>query len=192
MACTRMASGFPGKTKWRRSSASAGRQCARPSPCWNEPRRKRSWNVGVIATYISEYIFPSILRGIEGQLSEEGFFPMLSATMNRVDNERRILKDCMEKQLDGLIVEGTKTALPNPNLPLYEKLRDMGIPVVFFNSYYPALRDCVSVTMDDCQGGFDAVEYLVSKGHRKIGGIFKNDDMQGLGRAFEKWAGIEG
>lgn len=147
-----------------------------------EPRRKRSWNVGVIATYISEYIFPSILRGIEGQLSEEGFFPMLSATMNRVDNERRILKDCMEKQLDGLIVEGTKTALPNPNLPLYEKLRDMGIPVVFFNSYYPALRDCVSVTMNDCQGGFDAVEYLVSKGHRKIGGIFKNDDMQGLGR----------
>lgn len=147
-----------------------------------EPRHKRSWNVGVIATYISEYIFPSILRGIEGELSENGFFPMLSATMNRVDNERRILTDCMEKQIDGLIVEGTKTALPNPNLPLYEKLREMGIPVVFFNSYYPALTDCVSVTMDDRQGGYDAVEYLVAKGHRKIGGIFKSDDMQGLGR----------
>ena len=91
-----------------------------------QPRHKRSWNVGVIATYISEYIFPSILRGIEGVLSEEGFFPMISATMNRVDNERRILEECMSKQLDGLIVEGTKTALPNPNLPLYEKLREMG------------------------------------------------------------------
>lgn len=147
-----------------------------------EPRHKRSWNVGVIATYISEYIFPSILRGIEGQLSEEGFFPMISATMNRVDNERRILEECMSKQLDGLIVEGTKTALPNPNLPLYEKLREMGIPVVFFNSYYPALKDSVSVTMNDRQGGRDAVEYLVAKGHRKIGGIFKSDDMQGLGR----------
>ena len=33
------------------------------------PRPKHSWNVGIIATYISEYIFPSILRGIEGELS---------------------------------------------------------------------------------------------------------------------------
>ena len=48
-----------------------------------EPRRKRSWNVGVMATYISEYIFPSILRGIEAELSEEGFFPLLSATKTR-------------------------------------------------------------------------------------------------------------
>lgn len=107
---------------------------------------------------------------------------MLSATANRVDNERRILEEYMEKQIDGLIVEGTKSALPNPNLPLYEKLREMGIPVVFFNGYYPALRDCVSVTMNDRQGGFDAVEYLVARGHRNIGGIFKSDDMQGLGR----------
>lgn len=147
-----------------------------------EPKRRRTWTVGVIATYISEYIFPSILRGIEGELSEQGFFPMLSATANRVDNERRILEEYMDKQIDGLIVEGTKSALPNPNLPLYEKLREMGIPVVFFNGYYPALRDSVSVTMNDRQGGFDAVEYLVAKGHRNIGGIFKNDDMQGLGR----------
>ena len=151
----------------------------------NAPRRKRSWNVGVMATYISEYIFPSILRGIESELSEEGFFPLLSATKNRVDSERKILEDYIEKQIDGLIVEGTKSALPNPNLPLYEKLQDMGIPVVFFNGYYPALTNTVSVTTDDRQGGFDAVSYLVQKGHRKIGGIFKGDDMQGL----ERYAG---
>lgn len=151
----------------------------------NAPRRKRSWNVGVIATYISEYIFPSILRGIEGELSESGFFPLLSATQNRVDNERKILEDFMEKQIDGLIVEGTKSALPNPNVPLYERLRKMGIPVVFFNGSYPALGGCVSVTTNDRQGGTDAVNYLVAHGHRKIGAIFKSDDMQGM----ERYAG---
>lgn len=147
-----------------------------------EARRRRSWNVGVIATYISEYIFPSILRGIEGELSEEGFFPLLSATKNRVENERKILEDYMGKNIDGLIVEGTKSALPNPNLPLYEKLEQMGIPVVFFNSCYPALDHAVSVTMDDAGGGYQAVMCLVAKGHRNIAGIFKNDDMQGLRR----------
>lgn len=54
--------------------------------------------------------------------------------------------------------------------------------MVFFNGYYPALEGCVSVTMDDRAGGLQAVEYLVARGHRKIGGIFKSDDMQGLGR----------
>lgn len=151
----------------------------------NAPRRKRSWNVGVIATYISEYIFPSILRGIEGELSESGFFPLLSATKNRVDNERKILEDYIDKQIDGLIVEGTKSALPNPNIPLYERLRGMGIPVVFFNGYYPALGGCVAVTTNDRQGGLDAVNYLAAHGHRKIGAIFKGDDMQGL----ERYAG---
>lgn len=93
-----------------------------------------------------------------------------------------MLEEYIDKQVDGLIEEGTKSALPNPNLPLYEKLREMGIPVVFFNGYYPALEGCVSVTMDDRAGGLQAVEYLVARGHRKIGGIFKSDDMQGLGR----------
>ena len=137
-----------------------------------------------MATYISEYIFPSILRGIEADASEGSgaFSPCISATKNQVDNERRMLEEYIDKQVDGLIVEGTKSALPNPNLPLYEKLREMGIPVVFFNGYYPALEGCVSVTMDDRAGGLQAVEYLVARGHRKIGGIFKSDDMQGLGR----------
>ena len=73
-------------------------------------------------------------------------------------------------------------APPWPTSSWYEKLREMDIPVVFFNGYYPALPGSVSVTMDDRQGGFEAVEYLVARGHRKIGGIFKGDDMQGLGR----------
>ena len=66
-----------------------------------EPRRKRSWNVGVMATYISEYIFPSILRGIEAELSEEGFFPLLSATKNQVDNERRMLRSTLTSRWTG-------------------------------------------------------------------------------------------
>lgn len=147
-----------------------------------EAKRKRSWNVGVIVTYPGEYIFPSILRGMEGVLSEEGFFPLLGATRNRVDNERRILEEYMERQIDGLIVEGTKSALPNPNLPLYEELRKRGVPMVFFNGYYPQLEGCVRVTMDDRRGGMDAVRYLVGRGHREIGAILKSDDLQGMGR----------
>lgn len=145
-------------------------------------KKKRTWNVGVVATYISEYIFPSILRGIESELSENGFFPVIGATKNRVDGERKILEDFMDKNMDGLIVEGTKSALPNPNADLYRKIQEKGVPVVFFNGFYPIMDNITYVIMDDKQGGMQAVQHLVEKGHENIGGIFKSDDMQGLER----------
>ena len=147
----------------------------------NLPRAvpKKTMRVGVISTYITEYIFPSIVRGIESVLTDNGYSLLLTATRNRVDNERKLLKDYLQKSVDGLIVEGTKTTLPNPNLSLYREIRELGIPIVFINGYYPELKDSVYVVMDDYSGGLQAVRHLLSKGHRKIAGIFKSDDMQG-------------
>lgn len=143
--------------------------------------RKRSGviNVGVITSYITDYIFPSIVRGIESVLSMENCVMSLSATYNRTDRERALLARVLEAPVDGLIIEGTKTALPNPNIPLYERLWERNIPVLFINGFYPQLRRNVHVVTDDEGGGRQAVEMLLSKGFRRIGGIFKSDDMQG-------------
>ncbi len=147
-----------------------------------EQKKTSTRNIAIVTTYIGEYIFPTILKGIEQELAENNYTSMLAATQNRVDNERRIIRDFMQKSIDGLIVEGTKTALPNPNIDLYQKLQDMGIPVVFFNGYYNALRNPVYVVTDDKKAGQQACRYLVEKGHKKIAGIFKSDDQQGHGR----------
>ncbi|NLL38694.1 MAG: GntR family transcriptional regulator, partial [Clostridiales bacterium] len=82
----------------------------------NSVRRERTNNIAIVTTYISEYIFPDILRGIEQVLSQNGYTPFISATYNRVDNECEILKTLLTKPIDGIIIEGTKTALPNPNI----------------------------------------------------------------------------
>ncbi|MBQ0070961.1 MAG: GntR family transcriptional regulator, partial [Spirochaetales bacterium] len=42
-------------------------------------------NVLVICSYISDYIFPSIIRGIEKELSKEGYMVKLVATRNKVE-----------------------------------------------------------------------------------------------------------
>lgn len=147
----------------------------------NHGARKHSGvlSVGVITTYITDYIFPSIVRGVESVLSAESCIMSLSATYNRVDHERSLLQRILESPLDGLIVEGTKTALPNPNTLLYEKLWERNIPFVFINGYYPQLPNTVYVVTDDVQGGRMAVSYLAERGFTRIGGIFKSDDMQG-------------
>lgn len=145
-----------------------------------KPQTLSGRTVAVVTTYISDYIFPDILRGVETVLSANGSAPLLFATQNQVATERRILGTLLAiKELDGVLVEGTKTALPNPNLDLYEKLIARGIRIVFINGIYPELAGTPSVLADNRGGGRMLVEYLHAKGHRSIAGIFKNDDMQG-------------
>lgn len=141
--------------------------------------RKRTNNIAVVTTYIGEYIFPAILQGIDHVLSKNNYTSLLAATRNRVDNERKILSDLLEKPIDGLIVEGTKTALPNPNIDLYEQFEQKGIPIVFINGFYPDLQNPVYVVADDRVGGRIACNLLLEKGHRNIAAIFKSDDIQG-------------
>ncbi len=139
----------------------------------------RSGNIAIVATYISDYIFPGILREAEAVLAKNKYSAILAATHNSIFSERNILTDLLAKPIDGMLVEGTKTALPNPNLDLYRALMERGIPIVFFNGYYADLDGTVSVYADNFGGGYELVRYLLKHGHTAISGIFKSDDIQG-------------
>ena len=136
--------------------------------------------IAIITTNITDYIFPGVLREAEAVLSANNCATLLYATSNQVSQERRILLDLLsQKKIDGLLVEGTKTALPNPNLDLYRKFQARGIPLVFFHGGYRDLEGSVAIMDDNYNGGRHLVEYLMRKGHTRIAGLFKNDDLQG-------------
>lgn len=150
-----------------------------------EPQDLHKFSIAVVTTYISDYIFPGILQGVESVLTANSSAPLLFATQNHVSVERKILQTLLTMQsLDGMLVEGSKTALPNPNLDLYQKLIDRGVHMVFINGTYPELSGLPSVLADNCGGGRMLVEHLCQKGHQNIAGIFKSDDMQGHQRYF--------
>lgn len=150
-----------------------------------EPEALLNRTIAVVTTYISDYIFPGILQGVETVLTANSGAPLLFATQNQVSTERKILQTLLTmKDLDGVLVEGSKTSLPNPNLDLYQKLMERGVRLVFINGTYPELSGIPSVLADDCGGGRQLTEYLHRKGHRNIAGIFKSDDMQGTRRCF--------
>ena len=145
-----------------------------------EPEALLNCTVAVMTTYISDYIFPDVLQGLESVLTANSSAPLLFATQNQISTERKILQTLLTmKDLSGVLVEGAKTALPNPNLDLYQKLVQRGVRLVFLHGVYPELADTPSVLADDSGGGRMLVEYLYKKGHRNIAGVFKGDDMQG-------------
>lgn len=139
-------------------------------------RRKR---VSVVTTYVDSYIFPKTIQGMEDTFLEGGYSVQLAFTNNQNSRERAILEEIIARdEVAGIIVEPTKSGLPNPNLALYQEIRKRRIPILFINSYYPQLK-IPHVSMNDRMAGRKLTKHLISMGHRKIGGIFKHDDGQG-------------
>ena len=140
--------------------------------------KQQSNVIGVVTTYLDDYIFPSIINGIDEVLSQKGYTMTLGITLNKTEKELVCLQSMLQNNVDGLIIEGTKSAFPNVNKDILKKIENKNIPIVFINGTY---SDIVSsyILMDDEKGGNIAASYLISHGHTKIGGLFKSDDIQG-------------
>lgn len=137
--------------------------------------------IGVITTYFDDYIFPGIIQGIEEVLTSNGYNISLGITHNRHLDETACLQRILNDNICGLLIEGTKSSLPNPNLPLFEHLRLSGIPIVFLNGCYREFSHS-GVFQDDVAASALLTEHLLNNGHKKISAIFKSDDLQGLKR----------
>lgn len=134
--------------------------------------------IGVITTYLSDYIFPSIIRGIERRLNEDNYSLLLASTNNDVEQEKKALEMMLSYGVDGLIVEPTKSNLYNPNIAYYLLFKEQDVPFIMINAYYEEL-EVPFLCLDDVQSSYLATKELMSKGHTQIGLISKTDDLQG-------------
>lgn len=134
--------------------------------------------IGVITTYISDYIFPSIIRGIESRMNEDNYSLLLASTNNDVGQEKKALEMMLSYGVDGLIIEPTKSNLYNPNIAYYLSFKEQDIPFIMINAFYEEI-EVPFLCLDDVQSSYLATKELISKGHNQIGLIAKMDDLQG-------------
>lgn len=137
--------------------------------------------VGVITTYISDYIFPQIVQGIETRLRSEGYRLLLASTENDPIKERECLEMMLNQSPAALIVEPTRSGERSANLNYFLTIENRSIPYLMINASYEEM-DSACLRMDDERGGFLAAQHLIELGHQRIAGFFKTDDMQGVRR----------
>lgn len=138
-----------------------------------------SRQIAVIATFLDDYIFPSILHDVQSGFAQAGYATLVFATGNQVGREREILLGLLDQRVSAILVEGSKTAIPTPNSDLYHTLQSRNIPILFFHGIYSNLSGFPCLMDDNYSGGYQLAQYLLEAGHRKIAGIFKGDDIQG-------------
>ena len=126
-----------------------------------------SKNIAVVTTYLSDYIFPRVIQGIDDVLTGAGYSIVLKNTKN---SRTRV------------IIEPSKSQIFCRHMNLYEQLEKSHIPYVFIQGCFPQMKDKPHVLLDDFQGGYMITKYLTDHGHKNIVGVFKADDMQGQSR----------
>ena len=125
----------------------------------------------------------TIVKGIKQALNKESVDLKVFLTDNKLSNERKCLKAC-STGFDGIIVDGVKASIMNPNLEYYSDLYDKGTRVIFYNNFYMHTR-FPRIIIDDAMCADELIKRLTVAGHDRIAGIFVYDNYQGI----EKYKG---
>lgn len=141
-----------------------------------------SGNIAVVMTYLSDYIFPHIIRGIDEELEKEEYSILLKSTHNYRKVEAKCLEELVKKNIDGLIIEPSKSQIAFKNHDIFSMLERYRVPFVFVQGVYHGMEDKPYVLLDDEKGGYLITKHLIELGHKRIVGVFKADDRQGQNR----------
>lgn len=145
---------------------------------------QRSHTLGVVVPKIAHSFFASIIEAIQEEASAAGYGILLAVSSENAEMERQHIDRLIAMRVDGLLVSASQQ---QPDLTAYERVRNMGIPLVFFDRRIEGLPFS-SVTIDDYAGTYRAVEYMIRKGFRTFAHIAGTPDVE-IGRA--RRAGFE-
>jgi LacI family transcriptional regulator len=159
----------------------------KPDPIARSMISKRTGAIGVVVPFFTRPFNTEVLRGIEAALGRSGRELILYNVETEEQRDRYFSELPMLRKVDGLLIISL--------MPEESFVRDFykaGLPTVLVDAYSPLLT---SLVVDNIEGGYLAVKYLIEKGHRRIGfingiieGNFKfnpaNDRLIGLHRAF--------
>ncbi len=125
---------------------------------------RRTHNIGIILPFITNYYFSTVITGMQEVAYSNSFNITLYVTNDDAARECDILNNLPLAGMDGLLVSLSGSA---DSYPQYQKLIDLGIPVVFFDRVAPGIKTS-KVMQDDFNGACEAVEHLFRAGYRKI------------------------
>ncbi|MBO5153328.1 MAG: GntR family transcriptional regulator [Eubacterium sp.] len=138
--------------------------------------------IAVLLPTDNDYTYARLRSDLQAPLIKEGFAVSFYLTGYSVAKERAILQQLQSVPLRGLIADPVKSALPNPNLDLYEKLWAGQLPTVFLHAVYGNFPPRTVIAEDDFSGAAQLTQYLIDKKHTRIAGIFRHDTHAGSER----------
>lgn len=121
--------------------------------------------VGLLVDYLSSSYMDEIIRGIDEALDAENYDLMLYTTHRRKTKESAYVTKLTRRLADGLLL-----ILPRNAGAYLDTLRQRQFPHVLID-YLSDRQNVPSVSTTNFRGSYDAMSFLLSLGHRRIGFI---------------------
>ena len=112
-------------------------------------------------------------------LSRNGYSIILKNTGNSRQKEAKCLEELLKKDIDGLIIEPSKSQLICRHRSIYRNFEKYGIPYIFIQGIYMEMKEHPHILMDDARGGYLVTKYLLDTGHRRIAGFLRRMIFRG-------------
>jgi LacI family transcriptional regulator len=127
-------------------------------------RKGQSKLLGIIVPYIEGRFFPKVVHGIETAARKAGYNVIICQSGEDMAQERRNVESLLSAQVAGILVSVSRTT---DDFRHFEKVRERGLPLVFFDRVMPG--DTVNaVVLNDQEGGYLSTRHLLAQGCRRI------------------------
>ncbi len=120
--------------------------------------------IGVIVPQFEHFYFSSVLSGINQEAMSRGYTLMVSESLDEYESEALICKRYLENRVCGIIVSEAKNTVRYEH---FQEVLDNHMPLVFYDRICTGIN-CDRVVVDDYQGAFNAVNYMIERGCQRI------------------------
>jgi DNA-binding LacI/PurR family transcriptional regulator len=133
-------------------------------------------STGLIALVIPDIVnpfFPMLARGVEDAAHRLGYTVLLCNTDNDNNTEKQYIQMLQRQSVEGMIVVSVNWEF------VKNSLSQTQLPIVVCDRFRKDI-EIDSVTVDNYRAGFEATEYLISKGHKDIVYISTSRDIESI------------
>lgn len=136
-------------------------------------KQRKTFTIGVVLPNLKEEFFSNAISGIEDVAIKNKYYVFIGQSHDDVEKEKQIIAAMKDRHVDGIIVSLAKHT---KNYDHFTALKN-NIPLVFFDRV-PNLPNVPKVYFNMIEGTRQALEFLIAKGHRRIGVINGPDEMK--------------
>jgi LacI family transcriptional regulator len=131
-------------------------------------KNRKTKTIGIIIPEIIHHFFATVISGIEKVANEKGYNVIVCLSDESFDKEVINMEMLANGSIDGFIMSLSKETQQKRDFHHITEVINQGMPVVMFDRVTNDIF-CDKVIIDDNLAAFEAVQYLIDKGFKKIG-----------------------
>ena len=130
-------------------------------------RKHKTNAIGVVVPEIANYFFSQVIDGIQSVTYQAGYNVLICVSDESLEKEQVITRHLVNSRVDGLLVA---LSAETNHYEHFDFIRRKNVPLILIDRVSDQIS-ASTITTNNYEASFAAVEYLIERGHRRIAHI---------------------